>query len=170
MGRYPSGQRGQTVNLLPSASKVRILASPPNGAPSTPCAPALSLGTKHLVESGSETGGRSSVVELQPSKLAVASSNLVARSKLSLREFSGAHVAQLAEHVLGKDEVTRSIRVVGSTLHPPTPDPPRRALFPGLTRPEAPLINMRARIFSYPVFSGIFINSSDSGNVQPGAL
>ncbi len=27
---------------------------------------------------------------------------------------SHAHVAQLAEHVLGKDEVTRSIRVVGS--------------------------------------------------------
>ena len=26
----------------------------------------------------------------------------------------GAHVAQLVEHVLGKDEVTRSIRVVGS--------------------------------------------------------
>jgi hypothetical protein len=26
-----------------------------------------------------------------------------------------AHVAQLVEHVLGKDEVTRSIRVVGST-------------------------------------------------------
>ena len=29
-----------------------------------------------------------------------------------------AHVAQLAEHVLGKDEVTRSIRVVGSTREP----------------------------------------------------
>ena len=29
-GRYPSGQRGQTVNLLPSASKVRILACPPH--------------------------------------------------------------------------------------------------------------------------------------------
>ena len=114
MGRYPSGQRGQTVNLLPSASKVRILASPPNGAPSTPSVSGLSLGIKRLVETGSETGGRSSVVELQPSKLAVASSNLVARSKLSVREFSGAHVAQLAEHVLGKDEVTRSIRVVGS--------------------------------------------------------
>ena len=28
---------------------------------------------------------------------------------------SRAHVAQLVEHVLGKDEVTRSIRVVGST-------------------------------------------------------
>ncbi len=27
-----------------------------------------------------------------------------------------AHVAQLVEHVLGKDEVTRSIRVVGSIL------------------------------------------------------
>jgi hypothetical protein len=32
--------------------------------------------------------------------------------------FSGmAHVAQLVEHVLGKDEVTRSIRVVGSTVN-----------------------------------------------------
>ena len=170
MGRYPSGQRGQTVNLLPSASKVRILASPPNGPSSTPSERGLSHRIKRLVETGSETGGRSSVVELQPSKLAVASSNLVARSKPTLFdperfEFarrdkattaSRAHVAQLAEHVLGKDEVTRSIRVVGS--------------IPCLTRPEAPLINMRARIFSYPVFSGIFINSSDSGDVRPEAL
>jgi hypothetical protein len=30
-------------------------------------------------------------------------------------EVEGAHVAQSVEHVLGKDEVTRSIRVVGST-------------------------------------------------------
>ena len=37
---------------------------------------------------------------------------------------SKAHVAQLAEHVLGKDEVTRSIRVVGSIV---TPAHPRRA-------------------------------------------
>ena len=29
-------------------------------------------------------------------------------------DLPNAHVAQLAEHVLGKDEVTRSIRVVGS--------------------------------------------------------
>ncbi len=87
----------------------------------------------------SRMGGRSSGVELQPSKLAVASSNLVARSilwkdvnrnSLNVREAATtivafnasrftfnelAHVAQLAEHVLGKDEVTRSIRVVGST-------------------------------------------------------
>ena len=32
-----------------------------------------------------------------------------------VRQTREAHVAQLVEHVLGKDEVTRSIRVVGST-------------------------------------------------------
>ncbi len=31
-----------------------------------------------------------------------------------MNEWAVAHVAQLVEHVLGKDEVTRSIRVVGS--------------------------------------------------------
>ena len=30
LGRYPSGQRGQTVNLLPSAYMVRILDCPPS--------------------------------------------------------------------------------------------------------------------------------------------
>jgi hypothetical protein len=35
---------------------------------------------------------------------------------LSSLNSAEAHVAQLAEHVLGKDEVTRSIRVVGSTF------------------------------------------------------
>ena len=34
-----------------------------------------------------------------------------------LERIRDAHVAQLAEHVLGKDEVTRSIRVVGSILY-----------------------------------------------------
>ena len=53
--------------------------------------------------------GVAQLVELQPSKLDVAGSRPVSRSHL-------AHVAQLAEHVLGKDEVTRSIRVVGSSL------------------------------------------------------
>ena len=69
------------------------------------------------------------MVEFQPSKLAVVGSNPIARSKSSAfsQRCSGgvrletncelmAHVAQLAEHVLGKDEVTRSIRVVGSIL------------------------------------------------------
>ena len=65
------------------------------------------------------------MVEFQPSKLAVVGSNPIARSKPSdpgantmdgdgRRREVMAHVAQLVEHVLGKDEVTRSIRVVGS--------------------------------------------------------
>ena len=151
MGRYPSGQRGQTVNLLPSASKVRILASPPHGDYVSPLALRVRAWNGRTVVTGDESCGRSSVVELQPSKLAVASSNLVARSIFqtpsarehsateSVRDLSGAHVAQLAEHVLGKDEVTRSIRVVGSTIAPaqhPDRYPPRRALFPGLFDPE----------------------------------
>ena len=52
--------------------------------------------------------GVAQLVELQPSKLDVAGSRPVSRSP--------AHLAQLAEHVLGKDEVTRSIRVVGSRM------------------------------------------------------
>ena len=42
-GRYPSGQRGQTVNLLPSASKVRILACPPQQAMGTAAASTLNI-------------------------------------------------------------------------------------------------------------------------------
>ena len=33
LGRFPSGQRGQTVNLLAQPSKVRILLSPPAMGP-----------------------------------------------------------------------------------------------------------------------------------------
>ena len=64
--------------------------------------------------------GVAQLVERQPSKLNVASSNLVSRSTLfdGLRVFrSGklrAGVAQQVEHVLGKDEVTGSSPVVGS--------------------------------------------------------
>jgi hypothetical protein len=48
------------------------------------------------------------VVERQPSKLRVAGSNPVSRSS--------AHVAQSVEHILGKDEVTGSIPVMGSVI------------------------------------------------------
>jgi hypothetical protein len=41
------------------------------------------------------------VVELHPSKVVVVSSSLIARF------FDNAHVAQLVEHILGKDEVHR---------------------------------------------------------------
>ena len=57
-----------------------------------------------------EFAGVAQLVELQPSKLDVAGSRPVSRSTAT----APAHLAQLAEHVLGKDEVTRSIRVVGS--------------------------------------------------------
>src|SRR5580765_7706399 len=61
---------------------------------------------------GNGFAGVAQLVELQPSKLDVAGSRPVSRS----RKEKPAHLAQLAEHVLGKDEVTRSIRVVGSRL------------------------------------------------------
>ena len=64
---------------------------------------------------GLKFAGVAQLVELQPSKLDVAGSRPVSRSTEGLSNDSPAHVAQLAEHVLGKDEVTRSIRVVGST-------------------------------------------------------
>ena len=57
-----------------------------------------------------KSAGVAQLVELQPSKLDVAGSRPVSRST------TPAHLAQLAEHVLGKDEVTRSIRVVGSRM------------------------------------------------------
>ena len=60
---------------------------------------------------GLKFAGVAQLVELQPSKLDVAGSRPVSRSATTT---TTAHLAQLAEHVLGKDEVTRSIRVVGS--------------------------------------------------------
>ncbi len=51
------------------------------------------------------------MVERQPSKLRVAGSNPVSRSIYA----DDAHVAQLVEHILGKDEVTGSNPVMGST-------------------------------------------------------
>ena len=77
---------------------------------------------------GAREGGSNSVVESQPSKLLVAGSIPVSRSTTALRSLcqsatsdrkkliSRADVAQLAEHVLGKDEVTSSILVIGSRV------------------------------------------------------
>ena len=86
-------------------------------------------------------GGSNSVVESQPSKLLVAGSIPVSRSNLRSLDWSRtsilhshtprrfaeagmptavrsakADVAQLAERVLGKDEVTSSILVIGSRV------------------------------------------------------
>jgi hypothetical protein len=89
-GRYPSGQRGQTVNLLADAF-----------GGSNPPLPTTSR--------DEEVCGNSSAVERQPSKLGVAGSNPVSRSMTT-----EAHVAQSAERVLGKDEVSGSIPDMGS--------------------------------------------------------
>ena len=95
-GRYPSGQRGQTVNLLANAF-----------GGSNPPLPTIFAGEERRVE---RERGNSSAVERQPSKLGVAGSNPVSRSRS--RVF--AHVAQSAERVLGKDEVSGSIPDMGS--------------------------------------------------------
>ena len=128
-GRYPSGQRGQTVNLLAYAF-----------GGSNPPLPTMML------------RGNSSAVERQPSKLGVAGSNPVSRSIVAAGDYAdrnlgglfemgvaptspvdprivvatstrfsdSAHVAQLAEHALGKGEVSGSIPDMGSRFLSPT--------------------------------------------------
>ena len=65
--------------------------------------------------------GVAQLVEHQPSKLRVASSNLVARSFEQMRKRPenvgriNAYVAQSVEHFLGKEEVTGSNPVMSST-------------------------------------------------------
>src|SRR5574337_773275 len=97
-GRYPSGQRGQTVNLLAHAF----------GGSNPPLPTTSEFRACGDSGVGVSAGGNSSAVERQPSKLGVAGSNPVSRS-------SPAHVAQSAEHVLGKDGVTGSSPVMGSS-------------------------------------------------------
>ena len=133
MARYPSGQRGQTVNLLAHAFGG---SNPPLATiVESACAQAV-IGARN--ESGvGQPGGRrtprrgnSSAVERQPSKLGVAGSNPVSRSiaqvgvSLAAGRPTGpawtgntieAHVAQSVEHVLGKDGVTGSSPVMGSS-------------------------------------------------------
>ena len=78
-GGFPSGQRGQTVNLMATPSQVRILSPPPSFPPShvsrraSPAhsfAPSRTRASRHrLAVAASDPGGRSSMVERQPSKL-----------------------------------------------------------------------------------------------------
>ena len=144
-GRYPSGQRGQTVNLLAYAFGG---SNPPLPTIVTSAAwPARTVGglsqawVVRRVRVASHEGGNSSAVERQPSKLGVAGSNPVSRSivtsaavtraawparlvgglsparvgRARVAEFAYAHVAQTAERVLGKDEVSGSIPDMGSS-------------------------------------------------------
>ena len=72
MGRFPSGQREQTVNLSAKPSEVRILPSPPPVEPGR-------VDSASTTSSGSGAG-IAQMVEHQPSKLRVAGSNPVSRS------------------------------------------------------------------------------------------
>jgi hypothetical protein len=114
-GRYPSGQRGQTVNLLANAFG--------GSNPPLPTTVSIDAGLGFWGHFGApmlvDSGGNSSAVERQPSKLGVAGSNPVSRSTrvpgiAQMRLDIQAHVAQLAERVLGKDEVSGSSPDMGS--------------------------------------------------------
>ena len=115
-GRFPSGQREQTVNLPAMPSEVRILLSPPHrGWQSAQVAAERRAVMPEAIDVGrsfrSIEGGSSSGVEHQPSKLRVAGSNPVSRSR-NVRPRGS-----VVEHFLGKEGVTGSIPVVGSTSH-----------------------------------------------------
>ncbi len=152
-GRYPSGQRGQTVNLLAyafggsnpplptvSASALRseqteggLREARPREARAIPPLRRMHGALHYTAPHSSKAhvvqlpGGNSSAVERQPSKLGVAGSNPVSRS----RSRACAHVAQSAERVLGKDEVSGSIPDMGSRIH-------RRASVSGGPAPRRP--------------------------------
>ena len=111
-GRYPSGQRGQTVNLLAYAFGGSNPPLPTIVA--SAMRPPQAEGGLRRARVAPQVGGNSSVVERQPSKLGVAGSNPVSRSR-SFGSQGFAHVAQTAERVLGKDEVSGSIPDMGST-------------------------------------------------------
>ena len=124
-GRYPSGQRGQTVNLLAYAFGGSNPPLPTIVA--SAMRPAQAEGGLRKARVARQLGGNSSVVERQPSKLGVAGSNPVSRSKFR----ACAHVAQSAERVLGKDEVSGSIPDMGSRIY-------RRASADGVPAPRRP--------------------------------
>src|SRR5262245_5322599 len=97
---FPSGQRDQTVNLTALPSKVRILPPPP----------VLCMRCSYI-------SGCSSMVELQPSKLIAwvrfpSPAPSLYRTDLSNMRNNGlkvkAHIAQVVEHFLGKEEVVGS--------------------------------------------------------------
>ena len=149
-GRYPSGQRGQTVNLLAYAfggsnpplptmlcvpQDVAELGPAVRGEPVNVTSDGYRIRRVPGASQGrvtADTGGNSSAVERQPSKLGVAGSNPVSRSRScemqAVRRLAPcrlrratilgnrAHVAQTAERVLGKDEVSGSIPDMGSIL------------------------------------------------------
>ena len=110
MCRRPPGGPREELGGVPERSKgtdCKSVATGFEGSNPSPSTPGHAATTKRETRGDQNYAGVAQLVELQPSKLDVAGSRPVSRSP--------AHLAQLAEHVLGKDEVTRSIRVVGSS-------------------------------------------------------
>jgi hypothetical protein len=101
MEGFPSGQREQTVNLSAQPSEVRILPPPPSSSV---------LQRKIHRESGNSSIGRASAFQAEGCEFE--SRFPLHQHYLVLQEV--AHVAQLVERILGKDEVTGSTPVVGS--------------------------------------------------------
>ena len=106
---FPSGQRGQTVNLLAQPSEVRILPPPPSGGWSYE-AEAKILQTRWRFAKKYESGGCSSTVEPQPSKLMMWVRFPSPAPVLRVL----ARIAQSVEHLHGKEGVTGSNPVAGS--------------------------------------------------------
>ena len=98
MGRFPSGQRGQTVNLLSQTSEVRILPSPPS------LIRARAERRANPANRGNSSAGRAPAFQAGCRGF---------ESRFPLQD--NALVAQSVEHVLGKDGVTGSNPVESST-------------------------------------------------------
>jgi hypothetical protein len=98
-----------------SVAPIDLFFQDPAGRRGGAVAPRVAYGHRR----SSDPAGVAQLVEHQPSKLNVVGSSPISRS-LEL-----AHIAQLAERVLGKDEVTSSNLVVGSPLRGRSPRPAR---------------------------------------------
>jgi hypothetical protein len=120
MEGFPSGQREQTVNLSAQPSEVRILPPPPQ---------LFCFAKKEISTGGNSSIGRASAFQAEGCEFETRFP--LHYYYLVLQEL--AHVAQLVERILGKDEVTGSIPVVGSMV---TPVAILEQLFNGLRRQE----------------------------------
>ena len=138
-GRFPSGQRGQTVNLMATPSPVRIRLSPPVGrfssaisarhgarahAARTSLPAFLGDPGRNPVAARVPQGGRSSMVERQPSKLiawvrfpspAPDPHPFISASRGPRRLTLTRCCSSVVEHFLGKEEAMGSSPISSST-------------------------------------------------------
>ena len=112
MEGFPSGQREQTVNLPAKPTEVRTLPPPPYDV-LCGIGPSVSKDGGVDIKSGSSSVARASAFQAEGRGF---ESRFPLQIKIRAKRIRYcAHVAQLVEHILGKDEVTSSILVVGSS-------------------------------------------------------